>query len=117
MSDRYTVIPDLSAEVEIPVNGILSRTLYSDDRVRVVIFGFAAGQELTAHTAPIPAMIHVLQGEARLNLGGDMVEARPGTLVHMTPNLEHGIYAQTPCVVLLTLIKVPQPLVTPVPLG
>ena len=37
----YAFYPNLEAEVQIPENGILSRTLYNDDRLKVVIFGFA----------------------------------------------------------------------------
>jgi quercetin dioxygenase-like cupin family protein len=105
MAAPYTLLSDLAAEVQIPVNGILSRTLHNDDRLKIVIFGFAEGQELTAHTAPMPAVIHVLQGEARLTLGADMVEARAGAFVHMPPRLEHGILARTPVIMLLLMLK------------
>jgi quercetin dioxygenase-like cupin family protein len=104
----YNVFPDLLAEVTIPENGILSRTLYNDERVKVLVFGFATGQELTAHTAPMPAIIQILQGEARLTLGGDTITGKPGTLVHMAPHLEHGIYAETPVVMLLLMLKQPR---------
>jgi quercetin dioxygenase-like cupin family protein len=104
-SGNYTYIADLVKEVEIPVNGILSRTMHNDDRLKVVLFGFAEGQELSAHTAPMPAVIQILQGEARLRLGGDTVEAGPGAWVRMPPQLEHGIYAKTPVVMLLLMLK------------
>jgi quercetin dioxygenase-like cupin family protein len=105
METNYSFIAELSGEVEIPVNGILSRTLHNDERVKIVIFGFAPGQELTAHTAPMPAVIHILQGEARLTLGADHKEVSAGAWVHMQPQLEHGILAKTPVVMLLTMIK------------
>lgn len=101
----YTYIADLAKEVEIPVNGILSRTLYHDDRVKVLVFGFAEGQELSAHTAPMPAIIQILKGEARLTLGADTVEAGPGAMAHMAPQLEHGIFAKTPVVMLLLMLR------------
>lgn len=102
---NYTFILDLVKEVEIPANGILSRTLYNDDRLKAIVFGFDAGQELSAHTAPMPAVIHLLKGEARLKLGSDTVEAGTGSWVHMPPQLEHGILAKTPLVVLLLMLK------------
>jgi quercetin dioxygenase-like cupin family protein len=102
---NYTFILDLVKEVEIPANGILSRTLYNDDQLKVIVFGFDAGQELSAHTAPMPAVIHLLKGEARLKLGSDTVEAAAGSWVHMPPQLEHGILAKTPLVVLLSMLK------------
>ncbi len=101
----YQFSADLMREVEIPVNGILSRTLYNDDRVKVVIFGFAAGQELTAHTAPMPAILHVLQGEAKLKLGADELDVAAGAWARMAPKLEHAIFARTPTILLLTMLK------------
>jgi quercetin dioxygenase-like cupin family protein len=70
-----------------------------------VLFGFAAGQELSEHTAAVPAVIHILAGEATLTLGGTTHAAGPGTLVHMPAQLAHSVYAQTPVVMLLWLLR------------
>ncbi|GAF91995.1 unnamed protein product [marine sediment metagenome] len=105
MNSRYTYIADLAKQVDIPVDGILSRTLHEDEQVKVVLFGFGAGQELSEHTASMPAILHIVQGEARLTLGDDSVEAEAGAWVHMPPELRHGVYAKTPVVMLLLLIK------------
>ena len=101
----YTLIPNLSGEVQIPENGILSRTLYNDDHVKILVFGFAPGQELSAHTAPMAASIYIHSGEAKLTLGEDVHEAQAGTFVHMPPQLPHGIVARTPVVMLLQMYK------------
>ncbi|HKI33983.1 MAG TPA: cupin domain-containing protein [Gemmataceae bacterium] len=108
MSD-YNVFLDLAKEVQPPDKGILSRTLSNDDRLKAVLFGFAQGEELSEHTASMPAVLHFLQGEAKLTLGHDTVEARPGTWVHMPKDLRHSIQAKTPVVLLLLLMKGPQP--------
>jgi len=105
MATDYAFFPELLSEVEVPSKGILSRTLHNDERVRIVLFGFAAGEELSAHTAPVPAVLYFLQGEARVKLGEDTLEARPGSLAHMAPNLPHGILAKTPLVMLLVMAK------------
>lgn len=105
MSDLYTYYPSLEAEAPIPENGILSRTLYNDDHIKVVLFGFAPGQELSAHTAPMAASVCFVSGEARLTLGEDVQEVKAGAWVHMTPKLQHGILARTPVVMLLTMYK------------
>ncbi len=106
MNTVYTYITRLSDLVpEVPSDSILSRTVYNDDRVKVVLFGFAAGQELSEHTASQPAILHFLEGEAHLTLGEDSMEARAGTWVHMPPQLPHSIVAKTPVVMLLLLLK------------
>ncbi|MGE3140921.1 MAG: cupin domain-containing protein, partial [Thermoleophilia bacterium] len=86
----------------IPATGIHSQTVHSDDAIRVVLFGFAAGEELTEHTASRPATIQVLSGSFDLTLGGEPVEAPAGTWVHMTAGLPHALRAREPSRLLLT---------------
>jgi len=90
---------------DIPADSIISRTLYACDDVKATLFGFAAGQELSEHTASQPAILHFLQGDADLALGDDRYEAHPGTWAHMPAHLPHSIRARTPVVMLLLLIK------------
>ena len=80
MTTTYTHFGDLEQEVRPPDKGILSRTLFSDDRPKAVLFGFAQGEELSEHTASMPAVLHFLQGEATVTLGDDRHEAQAGHL-------------------------------------
>ena len=105
MATSYTHVSDLAKEAQPPDKGILSRTLFSDDRLKAVAFGFAQGDELSEHTASMPAVLHFLRGEATVTLGDDRHEAKPGTWVHMPAGLRHGIRATTPAVMLLLLLK------------
>lgn len=105
VAGQATLFADLAREIEIPRDGTLSRTIYGDERVKVVLFGFDAGQELSEHTAATPAIVQILQGEARLTFGGQEVEAGPGFWSHMPARLPHSVLARTPVVMLLTLLK------------
>ena len=105
MSASYTHFSDLAKEVQPPDKGILSRTLFNDDRLKAVLFGFGQGEELSEHTASMPAVLHFLQGEATVTLGDDRHEAKAGAWVHMPAGLKHSIRATTPVVMLLTLLK------------
>ncbi len=105
MSQSYTHIIDLAKEVEPPEDGILTRTLFNDDDVKTVIFGFGQGEELSEHTASMPAILHFISGEATLTLGDDTVEAQPGTWIHMPPELKHSVQTKRPVVMLLLLLK------------
>jgi quercetin dioxygenase-like cupin family protein len=101
----YTFIPSLSTYLtEIPPDSILSRTFYTGDGMKAILFGFAAGQELSEHTAARPAILHFLSGEARLTLGEDEMEAHPGAWVHMPAKLPHSVYAKTEVTMLLLLL-------------
>jgi quercetin dioxygenase-like cupin family protein len=107
MTDGYTYIEDLTGSMDVPDEGILSRTIHDDDQLRAVLFGFAAGEELSEHTASQPAILHFLEGRARLTLGEDGMEVGAGTWVHMAPELRHSLHAETPTVMLLLLMKTP----------
>lgn len=101
----FTLIDDLMAQLpDVPPDSIVSRTFYSDDGVKAILFGFAAGQELSEHTAARPAILHFLQGQARLTLGDHATSIGPGAWVHMQPNLPHSVCAETMVVMLLYLV-------------
>jgi len=101
----YTFLENIETEVPIPDGGILSRTLFNDETLKVVAFGFSAGQELSAHAAPMAAVLYFTKGEAELTLGGEKKNVRAGALVHMPPQTPHGILAKTPVVMLLLMMK------------
>ena len=105
MTTAYTHVLDLAKETQPPDKGILSRTLFNDDRLKVVLFGFGEGEELSEHTASMPAVLHFLQGDASLTLDEESLEAKPGTWVHMPKGMRHSIQAKTPVVMLLLLMK------------
>ncbi|MCQ3976892.1 MAG: cupin [Anaerolineae bacterium] len=109
MNLNYSHIPNLLEQIpDIPSNSIVSRTFYQDERMKAILFGFAAGQELSEHTASQSAILYILQGEAGLTLGDDSMEAQAGTWVYMPPRLPHSLYAKTPVLMLLLLFKEPK---------
>lgn len=105
MKPDRPIIHDLRQAVELPRDGILSRAIHSDDDVRVVLFSFAAGQQLSDHTAAMPVTLEVVEGEADIGLEGEMVDARPGTWMYLPANTPHSVTARTPLTLLLTLLK------------
>jgi quercetin dioxygenase-like cupin family protein len=107
VSASFTHIIDLAAEAVPPARGILSNTVFDDESIRAVVFGFAAGEELSEHTAAVAAVLHFISGEAQLTLGDQQRDASAGTWVHMPGKLVHSVHAVTPVVMLLLLLKAP----------
>jgi quercetin dioxygenase-like cupin family protein len=107
MTAFYTLLTDLENQVETPSDGTLSRTIYHDEQLKVVLFNFSAGQELSEHTSSTPAIMHFLTGESEVTLGADKVTAAAGTWIHMPAQLPHSICTKTPVVMLLVLLKSP----------
>jgi quercetin dioxygenase-like cupin family protein len=100
-------LEDVANEVTIPEDGTISRTVFESERLKVVLFGFAQGQELSEHTASVPGVLHFLEGEARVTLAEEVFGTRPGSWIHMPERLPHSVLAETPVKMLLLLLKDP----------
>jgi len=102
----YHYVPDVTTLLgDAPEDSIISRSLFRGAGVTATLFSFAPGQELTEHTAAFPAILHFLEGEGTLTLGGESMEIRPGAWVYMTANLAHSIVATSPLRMLLLLLR------------
>ncbi|MDH3755547.1 MAG: cupin domain-containing protein [Acidimicrobiia bacterium] len=104
MSDGATIFTDITSGVEIPLDGTLSRVLYKDERLRLVVFALDAGQELTEHTAAVPVVVQVMRGRLHLTLGSEEVTADPGAWIRMPAKLPHSVRALEPSIMLLTML-------------
>jgi quercetin dioxygenase-like cupin family protein len=98
-------IISLSAETKFADNGIVSRTLFRTPGLRVVLFGFAEGQELTEHTSTQHATIQVLSGQCEFTLNGTPHTLKAGDYLYMPPNAPHAVRATERFSMLLTLFK------------
>jgi quercetin dioxygenase-like cupin family protein len=96
---------DLAAEMTIPDNGTLSRVLHSDEHVRLVVFAFDTGQELTDHAAGVPAIVQVVSGRLALTLEEETVEIDSRSWIHMPARLPHAVRALEPSIMVLSLLK------------
>ena len=105
MDSQQQKILSLAKETQFAPNGIVSRTLLRTPTTRVVLFGFAAGQELTEHTSTQHALIQVLSGQCEFSLAGKPHPLKTGDLLYMPPNLAHAVKATEQFSMLLTLFK------------
>ncbi|MEX1108699.1 MAG: cupin domain-containing protein, partial [Dongiaceae bacterium] len=69
-----------------------------------MLFTFDAGQELTEHRASRAAILHVIEGNATITLGGTAHVVAPGGWVYMPRDLVHAVRANTKLALLLTLL-------------
>ena len=107
-AERESVL-SLASETQFAPNGIVSRTLLRTGPARVVLFGFAAGQELTEHTSTQHAIIQILSGECEFSLAGKPQTLKTGDLLFMPAHLKHAVRATKPFSMLLTLSKPDRP--------
>lgn len=93
----------LTANAPAVGHGIVSRTLLGTPELRLVLFTFAAGQELTEHTSTSRALIQVLTGEGEFVVDGVARTLKAGDLLHLPPKMSHAVIAKTEMTMLLTL--------------
>jgi len=98
LADLETLLPP------IPTDSIVSRAFHSGQGARATLFGFAAGQDLTEHTASHAAILHFLRGHGRLVLGEQHVQADPGSWAYLPAHLPHSVHADEELVMLLILL-------------
>lgn len=62
---------------------------------KAVSIAIPAGQQLADHTAPSPALLFMIEGQARFSTGTEQIELKPGSVVHIPPAVAHRIDAAT----------------------
>jgi len=98
------------ADLITPVaDGIASRVLAKTTGGTVTLFAFDQGQGLSEHTTPFDALVLVLDGDLRLDVGGVTVSASPGTVVRLPAGVPHAVDARLASRMLLLMLKDARP--------
>jgi quercetin dioxygenase-like cupin family protein len=95
----------LAESIQYAAGSVVSKTLVDKKAGTLTLFAFDAGQGLSEHTAPYDALVLVLDGEARLKIGGSDVRAGAGEFVVMPANVPHAVQAVKRFKMLLVMIR------------
>jgi quercetin dioxygenase-like cupin family protein len=95
-------IADLVAYQE---GSVVSRQITKTDAGNVTLFAFDVGQELSEHTAPFDALVHVLEGQAEVRLAGETSVLQAGDAIIMPASVPHALRAPARFKMLLTMIR------------
>jgi len=105
MTDAEPVVADLEAMTQVAEKGIVSKAIVENEHHKIIHFTLAPGQELSEHTASVPAVIQVLRGRGTVVLAGTEHVAGPGKLYYMPAELKHAVRADDDLVFLLTMFR------------
>lgn len=86
-------------------SSVVSRQITKADAGNVTLFAFDQDQELSEHTAPFDALVHILDGEAEIKISGKAFRLETGEAIVMPANEPHALKATTPFKMLLTMIR------------
>lgn len=101
----YEFLGDVLDDMDIPSEGTLSRVLTKQGPVRLVAFAFDEGQELTEHTASVPAILQVVSGRLTIVVAGDRHQLGPRSWLYLDAGEPHSVTADEPSHLLLTMIR------------
>jgi quercetin dioxygenase-like cupin family protein len=95
----------LAELVEYAKDSIVSKAILNKSVGTLTLFAFDAGQSLSEHTAPYDAVVQVLDGSARLRIGGQDKIVSEGQIIIMPANVPHAVNAEERFKMLLTMVR------------
>ncbi len=83
----------LSEPLPEVAHGIVSRAVLTAPGLRLTLFHFAEGQELSEHATPARALVQVIAGSCEFTFADGARRLKAGDLIHMPPRLPHAVLA------------------------
>ncbi len=99
---------DAAGLVKYQAGTIVSRTLIQKPAGTITLFAFAAGQELSEHTAPFDALVQILDGQAEIVLSGKPMRVAAGQMVILPAGKSHAVKAVERFKMMLVMIREPK---------
>ena len=91
--------------VSYQAGSVVSRQITKADAGNVTLFAFDQDQELSEHTAPFDALLHVLEGTAEIKISGKPFHLQAGDAIIMPADEPHAVRATQRFKMLLTMIR------------
>ena len=96
---------NLEKKVDYADGSVVSQTLLKKTTGNITLFAFDAGQGLSEHTAPFDAVVYILDGQARITIGGKENTVSHGQMLIMPANVSHALHAEERFKMLLVMIR------------
>lgn len=96
---------NVAESVEYAAQTVVSRAVLKKDTGNVTLFAFDKGEGLSEHTAPFDAMVHILDGQAEIKIGGTPHVLKAGEAIIMPANISHALRAIERFKMMLIMIK------------
>jgi quercetin dioxygenase-like cupin family protein len=84
---------------------VVSRQIARAAGGNVTIFAFDKDQELSEHTAPFDALVHLLDGAAEVRISGKPYHLKTGDAIILPADEPHALRALTRFKMVLTMIR------------
>lgn len=102
----FEEVVELKGLVEYAQGRVSSKTLVQRDDLSISLFAFDKGEGLSTHSAPGDAMVYILEGSVKVNIGDDIeVVLKQGETAVMPANVPHALEAVEKFKMYLTVVK------------
>jgi quercetin dioxygenase-like cupin family protein len=92
-------------KVDYAEGGIVSKQVLKTEKGNISLFAFDKGEGLSEHTAPFDAMVQVIEGVARITIGGIDFHVSSGNSIIMPANISHAVHAPEKFKMILTMLR------------
>jgi quercetin dioxygenase-like cupin family protein len=103
--DRSLVVSGLAEALPVTASATTSRSVVDNDHVRVIVFAFDTGEQLTEHTAAMPVVVQLITGAMRFEVAGEAHHLAAGDCVYLAAKEPHSLEALEPSLMSLVMIR------------
>ena len=96
---------NVNEAIAYSAQAVVSKTVIKKETGNVTLFAFEKGEGLSEHTAPFDAMVHIIDGEAEIRIGGNPHVLKAGEAIIMPANIPHALKAIERFKMMLIMIK------------
>lgn len=86
-------IINLKASLDFHQNSIVSQTVLNKGNQSITLFAFDEGQDIATHSAPIDALVQVIEGNVEVIISGESFNLQEGDFIIMPKDEPHSLKA------------------------
>lgn len=95
----------LTDEIAYQPGQVISKTIAQRPEFNITLFSLFQGEGISTHTTAGDAMVQILDGEAEITIGDQVVTVKAGETLIMPADVPHGLEARESFKMLLTVVK------------
>ena len=94
-------VMNIKKSIEYQENSIVSKVFAENENTSLTLFAFDKDQVIATHTAPVDAVVQILEGNLEITISDEKFTLNEGEIIIMPKNEPHGLKAITTTKMLL----------------
>lgn len=95
----------LAEQIDYQEGQVISKTLAQNPHLSLTLFSLDRGEGISTHTTSGDAMVQILDGQAEITIGQQVINVGVGETIIMPSDIPHGLEARERFKMLLIVIK------------